>query len=329
MNNEIIDKYFKDQCSEEELEQVLSWFQTQEGRAFIENDIDRQNRRVVNNADMFLYPDFDSKKIFSRIQQHKKRGLRRSRWFMIRVASILLIAALVSSLLYWGDIIALEKPPHKPAPISYITGSGQQKIISLSDGTKIRMNEGSKLTVPGKTTQGKRAVTLKGEAHFEVVHDQNHPFIVNANGAMIRVLGTKFNVKIDSVAGNIQVAVTEGKVSLKKKGTDNTAKALLTRNHFGILRLSDSQITIEKGNVKNYLSWINKRLIFKGESLGQISRQLERLYDISIDFETEQIKKLNITANFEKSDLENVLTIISNTLDIYFELNNKQVIWKQ
>jgi ferric-dicitrate binding protein FerR (iron transport regulator) len=146
---------------------------------------------------------------------------------------------------------------------------------------------------------------------------------------MIRVLGTKFNVKIDSVAGNIQVAVTEGKVSLKKKGTDDTAKALLTRNHFGILRLSDSQITIEKGNVKNYLSWINKRLIFKGESLGQISRQLERLYDISIDFETEQIKKLNITANFEKSDLENVLTIISNTLDIYFELNNKQVIWKQ
>jgi ferric-dicitrate binding protein FerR (iron transport regulator) len=319
MNNEIIDKYFKDQCSEEELEQVLSWFQTQEGRAFIENDIDRQNRRVVKNADMFLYPDFDSKKIFSRIQQHKKRGLRRSRWFMIRVASILLIAALVSSLLYWGDIIALEKPPHKPAPISYITGSGQQKII----------NEGSKLMVPRKTTQGKRAVTLKGEAHFEVVHDQNHPFVVNANGAMIRVLGTKFNVKIDSVAGNIQVAVTEGKVSLKKKGTDDTAKALLTRNHFGILRLSDSQITIEKGNVKNYLSWINKRLIFKGESLGQISRQLERLYDISIDFETEQIKKLNITANFEKSDLENVLTIISNTLDIYFELNNKQVIWKQ
>jgi ferric-dicitrate binding protein FerR (iron transport regulator) len=329
MNNEIIDKYFKDQCSEEELEQVLSWFQTQEGRAFIENDIDRQNRRVVKNADMFLYPDFDSKKIFSRIQQHKKRGLRRSRWFMIRVASILLIAALVSSLLYWGDIIALEKPPHKPAPISYITGSGQQKIISLSDGTKIRMNEGSKLMVPRKTTQGKRAVTLKGEAHFEVVHDQNHPFVVNANGAMIRVLGTKFNVKIDSVAGNIQVAVTEGKVSLKKKGTDDAAGALLTRNHFGTLRLSDSQITIERGNVRNYLSWINKRLIFKGESLGQISRQLERLYDISIDFETEQIKKLNITANFEKSDLENVLTIISNTLDIYFELNNKQVIWKQ
>jgi ferric-dicitrate binding protein FerR (iron transport regulator) len=327
MNNEIIDKYFKDQCSEEELEQVLSWFQTQEGRAFIENDIDRQNRRVVKNADMFLYPDFDSKKIFSRIQQHKKRGLRRSRWFMIRVASILLIAALVSSLLYWGDIIALEKPPHKPAPISYITGSGQQKIISLSDGTKIRMNEGSKLMVPRKTTQGKRAVTLKGEAHFEVVHDQNHPFVVNANGAMIRVLGTKFNVKIDSVAGNIQVAVTEGKVSLKKKGTDDAAGALLTRNHFGTLRLSDSQITIERGNVRNYLSWINKRLIFKGESLGQISWQLERLYDIRIQFETEQIKELNLTADFEKTDIRKVLNVISNTLDIHYKMNENHVVW--
>jgi ferric-dicitrate binding protein FerR (iron transport regulator) len=329
MDQSLINKYFNDRCSENELEQVLSWFQTSEGKAFIEDGIERQNRRLVKNADMFLYPEIDSKKIFSRIQQHKKRGLRRSRWFMIRVASILLIAAVVSSLLYWGDIIALEKPPPKPAPISYITGSEQQKIISLSDGTKIRLNEGSKLMVPRKTTQGKRAVTLKGEAHFEVVHDQNHPFIVNANGAMIRVLGTKFNVKIDSVAGNMQVAVIQGKVSLKKKGTDDAAGAFLTRNHFGILRLSDSQITIERGNVKNYLSWINKRLIFKGESLGQISRQLERLYDIRIQFETEQIKELNLTADFEKSDLENVLTIISNTLDIYFELNNKQVIWKQ
>jgi ferric-dicitrate binding protein FerR (iron transport regulator) len=327
MDQSLINKYFNDRCSENEVEQVLSWFQTSEGKAFIEDDIERQNRRLLKNADMFLYPEIDSKKIFSRIQQHKKRGLRRSRWFMIRVASILLIAAVVSSLLFFGGIITLEKPPPTPAPISYVTAPGQQKIFSLSDGTMIRLNEGSKLTVPGKTTRGKRTVALKGEAYFEVAHDQNHPFLVNVNGAMIRVLGTKFNVKIDSVAGNMQVAVIQGKVSLKKKGTDDAAGAFLTRNHFGILRLSDSQITIERGNVRNYLSWINKRLIFKGESLGQISRQLERLYDIRIQFETEQIKELNLTADFEKTDIRKVLNVISNTLDIHYKMNKNHVVW--
>jgi len=327
MNNELLDKYFRDQCSENELEEVLSWFQTDKGRAFIEDDIDRQNRRLMKNADMFLYPEIDSKRIFSRIQQHKKRGLRQSRWFMIRVASILLIAAVVSSLLYWGDITALEKLPPKPALITYVTAPDQQKIFSLSDGTNIRLNEKSTLMVPAKTVEGKRSVTLIGEAHFEVAHDPAHPFVVNTTGSTIEVLGTKFNVKTDTAAHNVQVAVIRGKVALRKKGSRNEAGALLTRNHFAVLRLSDSQITIERGNVRNYLSWINKRLIFEGESLGQISRQLERLYDIRIQFETEQIKELNLTADFEKTDIRKVLNVISNTLDIHYKMNKNHVVW--
>jgi ferric-dicitrate binding protein FerR (iron transport regulator) len=75
------------------------------------------------------------------------------------------------------------------------------------------------------------------------------------------------------------------------------------------------------------LSWINKRLIFKGESLGQISRQLERLYDIRIQFEMEQIKELNLTADFEKTDIRKVLNVISNTLDIHYKMNENHVVW--
>jgi transmembrane sensor len=40
-----------------------------------------------------------------------------------------------------------------------------------------------------------RTVSLQGEAFFDVKPDAAHPFIINANGTEIRVLGTSFNVK--------------------------------------------------------------------------------------------------------------------------------------
>src|SRR5680860_1143331 len=102
MKQNFLDKYFNDQCSDEELEQVLHWFQSDEGRLFLREDIDRQSQRFIDSKNMFLYPEVEKEKIFSSIQLHKKTGLRRSRWFMIRVASVLLMAIMLSSLLYWA-----------------------------------------------------------------------------------------------------------------------------------------------------------------------------------------------------------------------------------
>jgi len=326
MDRKLLDKYFRDQCSEEELEQVLNWFQTEEGQAFLEKDIERQSQRFMENSDMFLYPEIQSEKIFSRIQLHKNRGLKRGYWVYIRVASILMLVGILSGLLYWGGITSRHPSP-KSTVATYVTKSDQQKVFSLSDGTKIRLNEGSTLTVPRKFSDNSRKVQLRGEAYFEVAHDPAHPFLVNAIGSTIEVLGTKFNVKTDSVAKSVQVAVVAGKVALRKEGKKHVASALLTRNHLGVLHLPNSEITIEKGEVQNYLSWINNRLVFKGASMGKVSRQLERIYGAHIQFENRRLKKLNLTADFERTNLKKVLKIISHSLDIHFKINKNNVIW--
>src|SRR5699024_10842135 len=121
-------------------------------------------------------------------------------------------------------------------------------------------------TVPVKLKTGKRTVTLEGEAYFEVAEDPTHPFVVHSKGSTIEVLGTKFNVKADSLADNVQVAVVEGKVSLKKEGAEESASALLTRNNFGLLDLDDGSITIEQVHAANYKSWATNRLVYSGEN---------------------------------------------------------------
>ncbi|HYW36278.1 MAG TPA: DUF4974 domain-containing protein, partial [Balneolaceae bacterium] len=108
-----------------------------------------------------------------------------------------------------------------------------------------------------------------------------------------------------------------------------TASAILTRNHLGILQLSDSQITIEKGGARNYLSWKTHRLVFKGLTLGQVSRQLQRLYDVQIQFSSGRVKKFRLTATLKTTNLKNVLNIISKTLDIRYSIHQGRIIWKQ
>ncbi|MFA5670440.1 MAG: FecR family protein [Balneolaceae bacterium] len=333
MKSELLNKYFNDQCTVDELEEVLAWFQTDEGLEYLGKDInDSQEELLSNGDDLFLFKEINSEKLFSRIQLgKKKKAFKKRHRAYLRVASILLLVGLFSFSMYFinSDSSNIIEEPKEVALISYTTQEGQRKVFTLSDGTKIRLNEKSTLIVPEVMSESERIVNLKGEAYFEVVKNKPQSFIVQAGDASIVVLGTKFNVKANTVADNVQVAVVEGKVALKGKEGEHSVSALLTQNDFGLLQLSSNSITIEKARVTNYLSWMNRRLVYSGEKLQQVSQQLEYLYNVEIDFETENLKNLELTADFEKSDLKTTIATIAKTFDIQYGIQGQKVTWKE
>jgi ferric-dicitrate binding protein FerR (iron transport regulator) len=331
MDRNLIRKYFRNECTEAELKKISDWFQTDEGQEFLEEDIDCKGQQVMNIDKPFLHPEIESERIFNRIQRNKQQDSNhQARRFGILAASIvLLLVSVLSTMLYWGDYVSLEKEVPEPVVSTYVTEANQQKIFTLADGTLIRLNERSSLAVPEELKWQQRKVQLNGEAYFEVAPDPDHPFVVETKDATVEVLGTKFNVNADSLADNVQVAVLEGKVELKSNGGRDAASALLTQNTFGLLQLSDSQITIEKANTQNYLNWINNRLVFSGETLARVSRQLERIYKVEIAFETALLKDLKLTADIEKADLPKVLTTVSNTFGIDYRMNGHIVVWTE
>ncbi|WP_185958374.1 FecR family protein [Fodinibius sediminis] len=272
----------------------------------------------------------ETEKVFNRIQLSKKKEYKKHRWVGGRVASILLLVAVLSSLLYWGGITTAEGDENtEPVYTTYVTESDQQKVLTLTDGTRIRLNEDAKLIVPEAFKSERREVELEGEAYFDVISNKKRPFLIRMEGAVVEVLGTKFNVKADTNSNSVEVAVLEGKVALKSGDTDNAASALLTHNNFGVLRFTDSQITIENTNAKNYVSWFKNRLKFSGEPLGQVSRQLERLYGIKVVFKSNKLKDLQLTAEMEKVDLEEVIKTIANTFDIRFRMKGDYIVWME
>ncbi|RYE12086.1 MAG: hypothetical protein EOP51_32185, partial [Sphingobacteriales bacterium] len=73
---------------------------------------------------------------------------------------------------------------------------GSIYTIVLNDGTRVKLNTGSKLRYPAAFTGSTRQVTLQGEAWFEVAPDASRPFIITAGASRVRVLGTRFNINM-------------------------------------------------------------------------------------------------------------------------------------
>jgi transmembrane sensor len=103
-------------------------------------------------------------------------------------------------------------------PYSIETAPGERQTIALDDGTRIELNGGTKITLD--EDRPRYAALDRGEALFRVVHDDAHPFEVEAGGTVLRDLGTVFNVVRDD--GALDVAVSEGSVLFDPAGERKT-----------------------------------------------------------------------------------------------------------
>lgn len=94
----------------------------------------------------------------------------------------------------------------------YVTDKGQQRTLTLADGSKVTLNSASALAVHFDQTT-RRVELLQGEAYFQVVKDKTHPFIVNSNHSEIRAVGTAFDVLRQN--NQTKVELTEGMVDIQ------------------------------------------------------------------------------------------------------------------
>lgn len=86
------------------------------------------------------------------------------------------------------------------------------RSVYLPDGTHVDLGPDSKLVYGKDFLAGNRVIRLSGEAFFEVTSDPDHPFIVEAGVAKIKVTGTRFTVNAPNSSKEVEVSVKSGKV---------------------------------------------------------------------------------------------------------------------
>jgi len=156
----------------------------------------------------------------------------------------------------------------------YSTPVGGRTILTLFDGSHVELNTNTVLRL-GKNRRS--ATLVKGEAFFDIKHDEKNPFVVIASGHRITDLGTKFTVR-DTTPGTLEVALMEGKARI-----ENTETQL--SNHSAVLKPGDTAIASASGlkvtrkpvqTLVNAISWRNGMVVFRHMSLADAAAEFNR-----------------------------------------------------
>lgn len=197
---------------------------------------------------------------------------------------------------------------------SFDTELAQTKTITLPDNSIVSLNELSHLEYNSDKWNEKRTLELKGEAFFDV--EKGKRFEVHTEFGVVSVLGTEFN--IISKEGTFKVSCYEGLVSVNYgkeivKLPAGTEFVLESEN--GI----KTEVSISEPN------WLNNMSVFDNATLDSVLAELEKQYNVKVNYIADNDIFINFTGAFEHNNLENALKSVTQPLNLIYTINNKEV----
>jgi transmembrane sensor len=185
--------------------------------------------------------------------------------------------------------------------------------LDLPDGSEVWLNHHSRIAYPDDFDSNTRAVTLTGEAFFEVKEDRQKPFIIETNSARIKVLGTSFNVRAYEEPNSTEVFVATGLVNFSN--IKNNEGINLKPGETAVTK-NDTVLMLEPVESLNVLAWKEKQLIFKRSTLSTVIKNLETYFRIDMEIRNEDISRCRFTGSFSQPTLEEIIEALSVSLDL-------------
>jgi len=219
-----------------------------------------------------------------------------------RVAAItLLLLGIGSGILFISDKGLIS------GKTTVATTDNQKNLqVTLPDGSNIFLNRNTKLSYRKDFSRHGRTVTLSGEAFFEIARDENNPFTVDAGKAIVKVLGTSFNVITSNSDSAVEVFVKSGQVEV----TDNEEGSNLILDPGFIGRVYSERSEKSVNTDPNYMAWNTGLLVYDGQTLDIVFRDLKRVYNMDIVADDPEILSNTWTSPIDNQSQETIIRMI-------------------
>jgi transmembrane sensor len=193
----------------------------------------------------------------------------------------------------------------------YQTARGEQRMLTLDDGSVVALNTGTQLTI--RFTSHSREVLLEhGEALFQVAHDANRPFVVRAANGYAKALGTRFNVLAEE--GRVTVSVLEGRVEV---GPSEPARVLLQAGQSAAYAPSGQLVKPEmmQASPERITAWREGKLRFESWKLERAVKEYNRYAKKPVLLDVNSAGDIAISGVFRIGDSASFVAALAELVD--------------
>jgi transmembrane sensor len=309
-NWSLLAKYLAGETNEKENRNITEWINSNpENRALYKEInshwkiMDKMNTRFnVDNAWNSLHKKIianDATLVADTVIIPQIPAYRRLLTPMRIAASLLLLAMLGISLVYIaGNMQRIE-----------VTAalSDKGKTVTLPDGSLVYLNANTSISYAKHFGKKLREVKLTGEAFFKVSPDKSKPFVIYANNARVKVLGTSFNVDALEDNDQVEVYVATGIVDLSEANDQNN-HVLLRAGNIGTI--SNNKISAKSTGNENCIAWKTGAMTFHDTRLDEVITVLNEFYHVKIKVREQGIDSARINGSYQNDPLDDILKAI-------------------
>lgn len=298
--NDLLTRYAKRETSTQEDEEIERWLDQYSSGDTTWQELDEEERtQWLSN-------------IYNKIKAGIAAGAKNVVPLQRRKVLWYATASIAAAITIFVVLLTLWSPLNKrlsPEQINSVTVPlNQQKQITLSDGSRIRLNSGAELKYPDTFHGATREVYLSGEAYFDIEHNRLKPFIIHTGNVITTVLGTAFNINAVKGSSKIVVTVTRGKVSVSD---DNGVLALVTPNQQLAYNTENHKSVRQTVNASKFIAWQNGDLHFEDLTFREAALILQQRFKVRILFTNDKVQNCRFSGTaLEGKNIDQVLTVI-------------------
>ena len=202
-----------------------------------------------------------------------------------------------------------------------VTPAGGTFSLTLSDGTKVRLDASSSIRYPVYFNGTERLVTVQGQAYFEVTPNKSVPFRVKSKGQTVEVLGTHFNINAFSSERMTTTTLIEGKVKVMM----DMKSVVLNPGQQSRIFDQHSAIDVRQADIELAVAWTEGYFKFSRADLPTVMKEFSRWYNMDVVYEG-TFPKLAVTGRVKRSEeAGHVLEILSG-LGVKFRREGRKII---
>ncbi|MBD2755809.1 FecR family protein [Spirosoma validum] len=331
---DLLDKYLRNECNDQEKEQVEAWYATLRNKTDYIDSLPEQEQQQLQNETFFNIQsqlEVDKKHVVSAFSLNwawaagiaASIGLLLGIYITYREADYQLLSSLQTS-----SVFTRSKEKERIATIQFVNHELRPVVRRLPDSSSVLMRTGASITYPQKFDPDKRLATFSGEGFFDVRKDKSRPFFIQSGEVKIKVLGTSFNVKAVAARKVFQISVVTGRVQVSAPDRQQNEQQVILKPQQQAFFETDSKRLIASLMPVQSRKEIYEptTIVFSETPLDQVVEKLQKRFNIQIRLATPKLASCRVSADFEQQSLPFIMEMLCTALDATYTMSDKTVV---